>query len=283
MSCISGTFAALDGESLAYDLYLPVVEPRLSVLLCQGLSGDKSLVLPDVGRAFASAGFAALAFDYRGFGESGGARGWVDPFSRLSDAHDAFDFLQRRFWTLPAVYGLSLGGGIAYGLASQRRVKAVAITSGFANGERLMRGLRSASEYLAFKEMIAQEDRMIPITDLFPFSAKFLNEYSALPKAPEGPHSSSVPAQPLFHSASGALLTRFNVLPVIAEISPAPLLIQHGELDDVIPIEDVLDIYRAAGGPKQLVVHEGYDHVGLDSGPGFDAQVQRAVEFFKSV
>ncbi|HSI73715.1 MAG TPA: alpha/beta fold hydrolase [Fimbriimonas sp.] len=264
-------------------MYLPQGEPSLTVLLCQGLSGDKSLVLPDVAAAFASAGFASLAFDYRGFGASEGERGWVDPFSRLSDAHDAFDFLQAQSSMLPAVYGLSLGGGIAYALASQRPVKAVAVTSGFASGERLMRGLTSASAYLAFKSGLASEDKMVPITELFPFSKKFFKEYSALPKAQAGAHSSSIPAQPLFHLSSGSLLLRFDCLASLRKISPAPLLIQHGDLDDVVPIEDVLEIYRAAGEPKKLVVHAGYDHVGLDTGPGFDVQVARAVDFFKSV
>jgi alpha-beta hydrolase superfamily lysophospholipase len=244
------------------------------------LSGDKSLVLPDVGAAFAQAGFASLAFDYRGFGQSEGERGWVDPLARISDAHDAFDFLQAQTGVTPGVYGLSLGGSTAYALGSQRCVNGVAVTSGFASGERLMRGLRTASDYITFKQSLDGEDRMVPITEIFPFSAKFFSEYSALPKTPGGAHSSSIPAQPLFHLASGKPLLRFNILPAIGRISPNPLLIQHGNLDDVIPIEDVLEIYRAAGEPKQLVIHGGYDHVGLDTGPGFDAQVAKAVEFF---
>ena len=42
------------------------------IVLCHGFTGIKELILPDYARRFAAAGYVALAFDYRGFGESEG-------------------------------------------------------------------------------------------------------------------------------------------------------------------------------------------------------------------
>jgi fermentation-respiration switch protein FrsA (DUF1100 family) len=122
---------------------------------------------------------------------------------------------------------------------------------------------------------------MVPITDLFPFSPAFLKAYDALPVKDDARHSSSMPQQNLFHLASGDLIMRFDALSLIHKISPTPVLIQHGSDDDTTPIEDVLEIYRRAGEPKQIIIRDGGGHVNLDSGPGFDAQVSHAVAFFK--
>ena len=59
-----------------------------AVVLCQGLSGVRDPVLPEVARCFAAAGFASLAFDYHGYGQSdgemGGPRPTPDPLSSYS-------------------------------------------------------------------------------------------------------------------------------------------------------------------------------------------------------
>ncbi|MEZ0324831.1 MAG: alpha/beta hydrolase [Fimbriimonas sp.] len=283
---MTGTFKARSGEAIAYDLYLPRGSASgPAVLMCQGLSGVKSLVLPEIGRRFADAGFIALAFDYRGYGESEGAKGWVDPFSRLDDAHMALNFLAAhpQVAGLPFVYGLSLGGGIAYALAAERRdVGGVMVCSGFASGERLMRGLRRADEFVAFKERLRQNrgttDAMVALGDLFPFSASFKSAYDALPTK----SSSSIPPDTsLFHLSSGDRLLAFDYLSRLRQIAPAPLLIQHGSDDNVIPVEDAIDCYRSCGEPKRMLIHEGYDHVGLDSGPGLDLQVGYAIQFLR--
>lgn len=276
----TGTFASSSGEPIAYDLY-GATGP--GVLLCQGLSGIKRLVMPQIAARLADAGYVCLAFDYRGFGDSGGDRGWIDPAARLSDAHDALDFLRGKANGEVGVYGLSLGGGIAYALGCERRdVACVALTSGFASGTRLMRGLRTASEFVLFKERLEHGDAQVPINDLFPFPPSFQRAYHALPEQNGGRQSSSVPqAETLFHLASGHRIMRFDVLERLAAISPTPLLIQHGDRDDVIPVEDAIEAYRLAGNPKRLVIHPGYDHIGLDQGPGLDAQLSVALEFLK--
>ena len=55
------------------------------IVLCHGFTGIKELILPDYARRFAAAGYVALAFDYRGFGESEGERGRLIPYEQVMD------------------------------------------------------------------------------------------------------------------------------------------------------------------------------------------------------
>ena len=63
-----------EGARLAGMLYLPdgtgAEAKKAGIVLCHGFTGIKEFLLPQYAEAFAQAGFAALTFDYRGFGES---------------------------------------------------------------------------------------------------------------------------------------------------------------------------------------------------------------------
>ena len=54
-----------------------------AIVLCQGLSGVKHKVLPDIAKIFAQNGYAVLAFDYRGCGESEGDIPLADEDAKL--------------------------------------------------------------------------------------------------------------------------------------------------------------------------------------------------------
>lgn len=55
-------------------LYIPegIAKPVPCVILSNGLGGTKDVILEDFALGFVDAGFAAIAYDYRFFGESGG-------------------------------------------------------------------------------------------------------------------------------------------------------------------------------------------------------------------
>ena len=83
------------------------------VVLAQGISGTMDRLLPHAER-FASAGIAALVFDYRGFGESGGEpRQVVDLPSQQADLRAAIAWVRGHEDLDPgrvALWGNSLGG-----------------------------------------------------------------------------------------------------------------------------------------------------------------------------
>ena len=86
-----------------------VDQPRASILVVHGI-GEHSGRYQHVGRFFADRGFDVAAFDNRGFGESGGARGHIDRFAvYLDDIEERL--AERRSLGVPVVlFGHSLGG-----------------------------------------------------------------------------------------------------------------------------------------------------------------------------
>jgi fermentation-respiration switch protein FrsA (DUF1100 family) len=52
----------------------------------------------------------------------------------------------------------------------------------------------------------------------------------------------------------------FNPEEKIAGVAPTPLLIVHGDADDVVPVEEARHLYDAASEPKELHIVEGGGH-----------------------
>jgi dipeptidyl aminopeptidase/acylaminoacyl peptidase len=142
-----------EGTRLAADLFHPPDfrdgEKRPAIVLCHGWGGVKA-GLAHYAEAFSEAGYVALTFDYRGWGESDGkvvvqdplpkepaettvrvkvVREVVDPFDELWDVRHALDYLEGE----PGVdtdrigiWGSSFGGGLVFWTAAHDdRVKCV--------------------------------------------------------------------------------------------------------------------------------------------------------------
>jgi alpha-beta hydrolase superfamily lysophospholipase len=100
------------------------------VVMGHGLSGTRRDRLGPFAERFAAAGFAALVFDHRGFGDSGGEQDLFDPARQLEDWQAAIAFAR----SLPtidrarvATFGSSMGGGnaLAAAAADSRVVAAI--------------------------------------------------------------------------------------------------------------------------------------------------------------
>ena len=84
-----------DGIELVGYLYPPSgIEPgerRSAVLVCHGFGAHQARVLPDAAKRLAAAGYVAMTFDYRGFGESQGPRWRINSalYSPLKDSAGA--------------------------------------------------------------------------------------------------------------------------------------------------------------------------------------------------
>src|SRR6187399_640176 len=63
-----------------------------AVVMAHGLSGTRRDRLGAFAERFAAAGFAALVFDHRGFGDSGGEPDLFDPARQLEDWRAAIAF-----------------------------------------------------------------------------------------------------------------------------------------------------------------------------------------------
>ena len=144
-----------EGFQLAGDLFRPD-EPRpgnmrAGIVLCHGYTGVKDLYLPDNARVLAEAGYVVLTFDYKGWGESEGARTRLAPYSRVADVQAALTFLgaqddvdERRL----GIYGTSYGGAtVVWTGAIDQRVHCVVSVVGIGHGERWMRSVRRPDEW----------------------------------------------------------------------------------------------------------------------------------------
>lgn len=114
-------------------LYRPASQVSATpiVVMAHGLSGTRRDRLGAFAERFAAAGMAALVFDHRGFGDSGGEPDLFDPARQLDDWRAAITYAR----SLPgieadrvATFGSSMGGGNALAAAASDPRVAAAIS-----------------------------------------------------------------------------------------------------------------------------------------------------------
>ncbi|MDO8732169.1 MAG: alpha/beta hydrolase [Actinomycetota bacterium] len=290
-------FSNARGEQLAAT-FQAAGEATPGVLLCQGLSGVRNLVMPEVAQALAEAGISSLRFDYTGFGESQGDPGWIDPSSRASDARLALAELQAQ----PEVdsnriglYGHSYGGPIALQLASTNpRIKALAALSSPGSGTDMLRAARPAWDWVTLKQRLVVErirlesgeaPEVVPIDQIFPFSPKFAAGYALLKQA-QGGTSALQGTQGLgkdsFYLASVDRMADLKLLPMTESLANCACLFVSGELDDTAPIETIEPIFASIPEIKEWIVVPGADHNSLDSDPGLHFALGSVTTWFQS-
>ncbi|HEY1590700.1 MAG TPA: alpha/beta hydrolase [Solirubrobacteraceae bacterium] len=269
--------------------------PVAAVLLCQGLSGVKHLVLPEVADRLSSHGFASLRFDYAGYGDSDGDRGWIDPRARVADAAHALERLAAHEAVDEArlgAYGHSLGGPVAIALAAREsRVRAVVSVSGPGSGVDLLRSLRPSWEWIEFKRRVreARERRAstgdgtpVALDEIFPFSPEFRARYEELKR--RGGSSAIAAGDELgtsrFYLETVDAIVDFHPEDEVRRLGDCPLLLVHGEDDDVAPVETVEPVYANAPQTKRWHVLPGLGHNELDSEPGLTAALEQAANWF---
>jgi uncharacterized protein len=143
-----------EGVELVGDLRLAGSgDRRPAVALTGPLTGIKEQVTGIYAELLARAGITTLAFDHRGFGESGGRRQHEDSQGKLADLRAAVSVLAAREEVDPARIGLAgicLGGGYAIRAAAvDPRVKAVATIAGGYNSPAHMAGAMGIDAYRA--------------------------------------------------------------------------------------------------------------------------------------
>ena len=239
----------------------------------------KHLVLPEIAAGFAAKGLASLRFDYAGYGESEGERGWIDPPARVNDALYAFAWLRGQPGVdagRVGVYGHSYGGPVAIILASREpNVRAVVSVSGPGDGAWMLSSIRTSWDWIAFKHRIEDErakvaatgqSTLVDITEILPFSPAFFAANEKL-KVLAGDTPADV-GSTVFRLASVDAMLDFHPEDAARRLGTRPLLLVHGEDDSAAVIESVAPIYANAPGPKKLIIVPGADHGDLDAGPG---------------
>lgn len=199
------------------------------VVLCHGLpAGPPDPAdpgYPFLAQRLARQGFTTLVFNFRGSGFSGGD---VDLAGWVRDLKAVLDFLEVALdGPRPILVGFSAGAAVACRVASgDKRVAAVALMACPVSFE----GLRQPENTQAMLEHCRQ--------------AGTLRDPAFPPSVPEWVEG----------------FVRVDPGGCVGSISPRPLLIVHGEDDDVVPVADARRLYAAAGEPRELVVLPGVGH-----------------------
>jgi len=230
----SAVILCADDIMLAGQVFLPDECNRVypAVCLCHGIPAvpynpEEKGGYPELAARFCHAGFVSLVFNFRGCGPS---QGNIDMPGWARDLEAAVDFL----YMLPEVdrnkiYLLGSSGGAAAGIyaaAHDKRISAVATLACPAEFDFMAGGHTAQSLIARFREIGIIKDADFP-----PSVKKWLEGFRTV--AP---------------------------IEYIGRISPKPLLLVHGESDDVVPVEHVKRLYAKAGRPREKLVLPGAGH-----------------------
>jgi hypothetical protein len=258
-----------DGNELIGDLFFPDHSaPQLpAVVLCHGWGAARHFRLNDIAGEFAARGFAALSFDYRGHGESAGARDRLRPLEHVADAQAAVTYVCQRKEIDPArvgIIGTSYGAGIAVQCAADdQRVRAVIAKIGYADGERWMRVLRRHWEWMQFRKRL-EADRvarvLTGVSELVDPNEIVMRDPEAAEHEKQYRENDPSRAAWRLRLETADALIGFKPVEVVDRIAPRAALFLGIEDDGLTPIEETLDYYEHARAPKELIVLRGMQH-----------------------
>jgi uncharacterized protein len=204
-------------------------------VLCHGIpsgvavEGDPGY--QDLARRFVEAGTAACYFNFRGTGISDGnfsLPGWAADLEAVLDEVRAGEGpFAGCDPARVALMGFSGGGAVCIVCASKR--------SG-------LRGVASLSSPADFTRLMPREG-----IGAFVSNARHIG----IIRDPGFP-----PSEEEYYRE----MTGFTPMERVADLSPAPLLIVHGDQDDMVPVEEAHRLFDAASEPKELYVVKGGGH-----------------------
>jgi alpha-beta hydrolase superfamily lysophospholipase len=261
-------------------------------LPASGYQGLKVIHPERFARAFTNRGYAVLAFDYRGFGWSEGERGRLVPQEWVEDVHAAVDAVCAHAQLdaeRVALLGWGLGGGVVVAeAATDERVKAVAMLNGIASGLRSTRKMHDEPSWRRLLERLpgdrARRTRGGRSEIADPWDIVRLD----LDVDTDGYVGDVLYRAPGFGSGvtleSAEYLLRFEPVDVVHKLAGRPLLIVHGEDNQLHKLEEAQDMYNRASEPKKLIVLPGHGHTEwmLDDHPTFISVVELVDSFFST-
>ena len=280
------------GFKLCGDIYAPddlqPGEKRAAVLLCHGYTGVKDLYLPDNAKVLNQAGYVAMVFDYKGWGDSEGPSTRLAPYSRVLDVQAAMTFLglqpevdARRI----GLYGTSYGGAtVTWVGAVDQRAGCIVSVVGIGNGARWLSRVRRTDEWFDLLER-SKADREKRATtgksELVDRSEILLPDRQSAELAAEARKkvaaAAAVTTLPMEYVDD---TVGFNPEWVVDKVSPRPILFITSDNDRLVLPEESEQLYAHAKEPKKLVVLKGYGHYEVYSEPAFSEVMAVTLAWF---
>ena len=255
------------GVELVGELRVPERrEPSPAVALTGPFTGVKEQVTGMYAERLARAGLVTLAFDPRGFGESGGRRGHEDSAGKLADLRAAVSLLARRAEVAPdriGLVGVCLGGGYAVrAAATDPRVKAVAGIAGAYNSPAWFAEQMGADAYrTALARFLDRYDEYLPAV------APGGGEAAMPGDEPYAYYGTSRSASPHWDNRVtwGSLhsLMTFDALGAAPLLAATPLLVVHGRVDAYCAPELAETLIQRSPGKKETLWLDCREHIDL--------------------
>lgn len=255
-----------DGLTIRGELRLPggsAPDTKLSAfIILHGFGGTREGRDVTTAAAFYNElGYATLAFDFRGCGESEGERGRLICLEQVQDTQNAISFLQEHSAIASdriALTGSSFGAAVAvYTGGVDKRVAAVLSNGGWGNGERKFRGQHSTPEaWEKFTGLLKAgvEHKANTGTSLM------ISRFDIVP-IPEHLRKGLPPGSIMsFPAETPQSMFDFRPDDVVASIAPRPLMLTHASRDTVTPTDLSLELFRRAGQPADLHLFADIDH-----------------------
>jgi alpha/beta superfamily hydrolase len=227
-------YLTVDGVNIAAEVYFPKqisYERCPALCVCHGIPAgppdpnDKGY--PLLAQRFCTAGFVTMLFNFRGTGPSGGN---LDMLGWSRDLEAAIDYLYHLSEVDKehlALMGFSGGAAVSvYVAAHEPRVSSIVLCA--------------CPSRFDFLPTLAGEQ---PIVEHF--------------------RSIGTIRDPNFPPSAEQWLKGFEVIaPIhwIDKISPRPILIIHGEEDEIVNVSHARALHHKAGKPKNMIIIEGAQH-----------------------
>ncbi|MDP3153428.1 MAG: alpha/beta fold hydrolase [Archangium sp.] len=254
------------------------------VVMCAGMTLTKEVWLPANAAWLCSRGYATLSFDYRGFGESEGARNRLVPSMQVEDVRAALTFLETVSEVDSArmgLFGVSLGASVAVATAGvDSRVKATVAVAGPMDLGRVWRAFPGFDSFQA--KVISARRKAVSTGEL-----SYIKLSRLLASDPETcsmieRDSAAISAwRPEVSFESLTDLFEFRPEAVVAAISPRAVMFVAPEHDELIARGELKSAFDAAKEPKRFVTLSGVKHHEVyGAGAGFGPTMDASGEFF---
>jgi uncharacterized protein len=200
--------------------------PRGAIILCHGMDSTKnSEKLVSLGRGLATRGFLTLRFDFAYVGESSERFEDITYSGEVEDLRGACSFIRARYSGDIGILGSSMGGTVALLFAAEDPAIAALVT------------IAAPVHPEAFPRRILSPDALQKWRD----------------------RGYTIYNRQRLNLALLEDLDTINVVESARKIA-CPVLIIHGEDDEVVPVEEAHELNACISAKKKLLILKGTDH-----------------------
>lgn len=223
------SFPSANGDCLSAVLHHPARAPHGTAILCHGMESAKnSEKLIFLAQSLAERGILAMRFDFRYVGESSGKFADITYRGEVEDLQAAFNLIQTRHPGKTAIFGSSMGGTVALLFAADNA--AVASVAAVATLAAPVHPENFPKRVLTPKQLERWRERGYTTYNGQRLNVSLLED-----------------------------LERLNVPEATRRIH-CPVLILHGDADEVVPVAEAYELHEVLTSPKRLSIFPGTDH-----------------------